>query len=310
LANDDTRATGRDGTTYRPSAEERGVAGAKEAPKAKKAAKPAPTPRVNVDALYIHHSKPVEIERAVAFGTLRYPNVPQIQVASWAALEKVLKGYGTIGTLILLTHGREGGIKLESWKDGKKAGDFLKTTGVQAKTVHFEGCKIMGSPEEGAMVADGLQATTAIGYNWWHFTGKHVFSLDRAPAGQKVQDDIAAWVKVNQDFMIRKADGSATQSETQTAIIADLEAAANGLVEKIKAAKKAKKKPPVAEKRLFIEWFWPTDKGKTFDPTLRPSRGELIQKTIDNKSDARLFAKADQEAVKAHEITVDVKKLI
>jgi hypothetical protein len=304
----DERQTNRDATTHRPTQEERGLpTGGATKPAGKPAAKPAGKARVSVDVLYLYQSSKAELQRDVAFGRIRHPKAKRVRITSWKHLSQVLAGYDKIGTLVLMTHGREGGLKIDTWMDGAKAGAYLAKTGTQATTILFEGCMIMRSPVEGAQVAQGLKASTATGYNWWHFTGMQRFDLSKAPADEKVQKIVDSWVTSYGQFLIQRADGTAAQPATKTAIIDGLETRAKAHADAAKKAKKKTQEPAVIH--LFTEWFHPDKSGVRADPSADPTRGELILKHFDNKADARRFSKQDHTKPPACQVTVEVAKV-
>lgn len=307
---EDDRGTNRETTTHRPTDEERGIASSdKKKTDAKKPPAKAPgKSRASVDVLYIHHSSKGELERDQNFGKIRYPGAKRIRITSWKHLSQVLSGYDKIGTLVLMTHGHEGGLWIDGPKDGADAGAFLAKTGAEATKILFEGCMIMRSPIEGAQVAHGLKATSATGYNWWHYQGMRVFKLSGAPAGQKAIDDVDAWMKPNGQFLMRQPDGTLTQPGTTSAVIDDLEKKAKALAS---AAKKAKKKThSEAERHVFTEWFHPDGTGSIADPNADLTRAELHPKHIDNKADATAFQKLDHPKAAGYIVTVDVRKLV
>jgi hypothetical protein len=306
----DDRGTNRETTTHRPTDEERGIASAeKKKPEARKQPAKAVAPsRASVDVLYLHHSSKGELERDENFGKIRYPGAKRIRIISWKHLSQVLGRYDKIGTLVLMTHGHEGGLQIDGSKDGADAGAFLAKTGAQATTILFEGCMIMRSPIEGAQVAQGLKATTATGYNWWHYQGMQEFKLPGAPADQKTVDLVDAWIKPNSQFIMRRPDGTLTQPNTTSAVIDELEKKVKALAAE---AKKAKKKSHAsAVRHLFTEWFHPDGTGSIADPDADLTRGELTVKHIDNKADAVAFQKLNHPKAVGYLVTVDVNKLV
>jgi hypothetical protein len=295
LANDD-RSTNREGTTHRPTAQERGLADAKKAPEKTKA---APAPPAKVDLLDLHHSKEGdELEHDRAFGRLRYPGARQVRIKSWKDLAAKLAANKQIGTLVLMTHGVPGGLQIDKWMGGADAGAFLKKTGAQVDKIMFEGCMIMRSPVEAAELAKGLSARTAIGYTWWHYTGKQVWTLPKKPASNELKSAIAVWATDTAKFLIRTQSGTLNQKSTGEGILKALEAS---------VPKKGKGSGSI---RLYLEWFFPTQgSGGRPDPSDRP-REDLIKETLDTKSGAEAFAKKDHANLGAVEATVNVAKIL
>jgi hypothetical protein len=292
LANDD-RGTNRDATTHRPTNEERGLPDAKA--KSPPPAKTQPAPQPKLDFLYLHHSQDgFELERDRAWARLRFPGVTSKRITSWNDLVAKL-AKKQIGTLILMTHGVPGGLLIDKWKGGADAGVFLKKAGANIDRIVFEGCMIMRSPVEAAQLAAGLNASSATGYTWWHYTGAEIFKASTKPVPKDVASIIELYVTDFAKFLIRTPGGDLNQPGTKEGIIAALE--------------KQVPKKGVGSFKVYVEWYHPDKKGGRSPETSSPARADLIEKALDTKSDATAFSKLDHANLGAFIVKVNVKKV-
>jgi hypothetical protein len=293
---EDERLTRRDSTTtYRPSAAEQGVLLAAKEKRGKTAAPvPVPKPPAKIGTLYLYSpDDDAERERDVAFGRLRYPGVKSRAISSWTSLVTTLKAHPRIGTLVLNTHGVPGGLKVGSWMGGQEAGDFLKQSGAKADTIVFEGCMIMREPIEAAQIANGLGASKAIGYDWWHYTSRHTWTLNKKPAGNIYRETISTWLDLNDKYLIRPRTGKIQQMSTAKQVIHHLE-----------------KEAPKSSTHLYLEWFHPDRYGGTApDPASDPPRSNLTPYKIGDRATANTFRDIDHETQGPYEATLSVAKL-
>jgi hypothetical protein len=218
-------------------------------------------------------------------------------ISTWDDLARELRAHPNIGTLVLMTHGVPGGILLDSWKDAPDARAFLHRTGARAKTIIFEGCMVMQEPVDAAEIAKGLRARWAVGYNWWHFTGRHTWKLNSKPAPADLKEEIAAWMGAHNKYLIRSR-GAATLNQLGTA------KAVVDKLEKITTKKTAGKVP------LYMEWFHPHREGNTPDLDIPdPARANLKKKTIASLKDAESFTNIKHFTDGPYEVTLDVNKV-
>jgi hypothetical protein len=294
---EDERLTRRDSTTtYRPSAAEQGVLLAAKEKKSKTTAPtPAPKPPPKIETLYLYSSgNDNERVRDDAFGRLRHPGVKRRAISSWKGLVATLKDHPRIGTLVLMTHGVPGGLLIDSsWMGGQDAGDFLKRSGAKVDTVVFEGCMIMREPIEAAQLANGLGASKAIGYDWWHYTGRQTWKLNKKPAGKKLREGISAWIDLNTKYLIRTPKGEIHQMSTVKQVIDYLE-----------------KEAPNSSKHVYLEWFYPDrGGGSSPDPAVDPPRSNLKPYKIDDLAQAKTFHDIEHETQGPYVATLNVPKL-
>jgi hypothetical protein len=251
--------------------------------------------RRNANKLYIQSSTAAEQEFDEALGRIRHHGAVRREVGDWKELERTLGGFERIGTLVLMTHSAPGTLLIGGEpKSGADAAAVLRGTGARANAIVFEGCMIMREPVEAAQIAQGLGATTAVGYDWWHYVGKRAWDLDQKPADQAYRAELAAWARDNAKYLMQPiGKGGPRQPATGPAIVAALE-----------------KNPPTTLP-LYLEWFHPSAGGPgTPDPQQHPARNNLKRMQISSRKQADDFAAINHVAQEPHEVTLAVRRVL
>jgi len=224
------------------------------------------------------------------FGQIRHQGAVSREVADWKQLVTILGEYAKIETLVLMTHSTAGTLLVgKTPKSGDEAAAELGKSGARANKVIFEGCMMMRDPVEAAQIAQGVHANTAVGYNWWHYVGKRVWTF-KPPMSDEYDAELRGWMRERAKYIVQPSAGPATQPETIDALIKALE-----------------KKSPLT---LQLEWFFRSGGGGSEpDPLDDVARGELKLKQISDAQQAQAFAAENHSSIGAHLVSVDVGKV-
>jgi hypothetical protein len=245
--------------------------------------------------LYIQASSPADQELDEALGRIRYHGALRREVGDWDELDRMLRRFGQIDTLVLMTHSAPGTLLIGGEaRSGPDAAAVLRGTGARATTMIFEGCMIMREPVEAAQIAQGLGATTAVGYDWWHYMGKRVWGLDQSPADEVFRQDVTAWAEDIAKYLMQPRGSGPRQPATGAAIVARLE------------------RDAPSQLTLYLEWFHPSAGAPaTPNPVVHPARRDLRRRQLNSRQQADEFRAIDHAALDLpHEVTLAVRRIL